>query len=265
MASHALPNPDCQPERAPAGQAVDCQLAGQNSQPHTARLMQPALPIFTEQDLAEISEKLWSRMVATAWGVLGVHADAEDAVQDALVGMTKWVGKPWPCPPQNKRSYVCSVAHNHAVSLLRSKKRVSETPNRGGTLETEEFISSGKGYRPPMRPAALAEDDDPPNALDHPEVFKEPILALLEEEFKNKPAMLRCLRWSLSADPVTRKQTDLAAEAGVTPAAINMSLRALYEAALRASVNYHKELPGVRLKKKGKSPTITTRARKRSR
>lgn len=227
--------------------------------------VQSSADTFTSERVQELAREFRAAMHLAAWGVTGNYDDAEDAVQEALIDI---LGRPIPCSVDKMRGYLCGVAGNKAVDLIRSKGRKLETPNRGGPITSEDSVPHNRPYRPPTRPAEVAaKDNEPPKPLNQYEdedVFESPVLALLLERLKNRPAVLRALQWALASDPAKREQRDLAESANITPAAVSMSLKELYTETLRAYQDWCGELPSVRMRRKlAKSIVARSRPQKK--
>ena len=67
------------------------------------------------------------QMLAAAYRVLEDPGEAEDAVQNALLGIAKHIGKVPTGDEKVLRAYVLTAARNAALSILEKRQRVPET------------------------------------------------------------------------------------------------------------------------------------------
>lgn len=76
--------------------------------------------IETEEDKVTfeyIYHSYHKQMLSIAKGVLRVHEDAEDALQEALLKIAKYI-RSVPTNPKTQRAYVFTVARNAAITML---------------------------------------------------------------------------------------------------------------------------------------------------
>ena len=102
-------------------------------------------PMIEEADRRQSFEAIYTayrkQMLAAAYKILDNPGDAEDAVQNAMVGIAKHIGK---VPMENDRvlrAYVLTAARNAALSLLEKRQqRAQETELEEGLTASEEDL-----------------------------------------------------------------------------------------------------------------------------
>lgn len=90
----------------------------------------------SEQAIAALSEKYGAVFYKTAWNILGDPRDAEECVNDALLGVWNSI------PPQNPESlpgYVCRIVRNLAVNRYHANTAVKRNSYYDAALDEIEL------------------------------------------------------------------------------------------------------------------------------